>query len=177
MKIKWALLRHPVVALDLWWEIHSENLRLDHNLANLCMLIGLICASSSVLLLGPSPTSALRVMPPELQIAMCCCIFTGCIIKMHGVFSNSRFWFPRMSLKHCYQLGYNGAPIATAGLFVYGWYLLSNTPTWTSALGAVLTPLLGLGILLQGFVYWLEARRIERVERRMIQEAKRAKTQ
>lgn len=173
--VKVCTWRHPIVALDLWWEVKSQNLRLDHNFANLCMIIGLICASASTLLVGPTPTSALRVMPPNLQMAMCSCIFGGLLIKLQGVAAHSRFWFPRWSLRRCYQLGYNGAPIAAGGLFVYGFYLIENSQYWTSALAAVLTPLLGLGVLGQGVVYWLEARRLERVERELIRIAKQVK--
>lgn len=166
-----AVLLHPVATLDLWWEEKRDHLRLDHYPANLCLLFGLIFASLSILLIGPTPSSNLMLMSDDLQIAMCACIFIGCMIKIQGVLSGSRFWFPRMSYRRCYQLGYNGAPIASAGLFVYGFFLLQGTPNWTSALGTVLTPLLGLGVLLQGGVYWLEARRIEHVERNMIRVA------
>lgn len=167
--------RHPVAALDLWWDETSSSRRLDHYPANLCMLIGLILSSFSIVLQGPSPTSVLVDMSPEMQIAMCVCIFGGCVIKLHGVLSHTRIWFPSKPLRKCYQLGYTGAPLATAGLFVYGYFILHSTPTWLSALGGVLTPLLGVGISLQGCVYWLEARRIERRERQMISIAKHAK--
>jgi hypothetical protein len=169
--MKWL---HPIAVLDVWWET-KERQRLDRNPANLCLLVGLLCASLSIILKGPSPTSRLILMSEDLQIAMCACIFIGCIIKLHGVLARSRFWFPHMSLKHCYQLGYNGAPIGSSGLFVYGFYLLEGTPNWTSALGTVLTPMLGLGLLLQGGVYWLESRRIERAEHQMILFAQSAK--
>jgi hypothetical protein len=168
-------IRHPVVSLDVWWEHKSGELRLDHYPANLCLLIGLICSSLSIILIGPVPNSRLTLMSPDLQILMCICIFIGCLIKLHGVLAHSRYWFPNISLKHCYQLGYNGAPIGAAGLFVYGFYLLEGTQNWLSALGTILTPLLGLGILLQGGVYWLESRRIEKVERYLIGIAKRDK--
>jgi hypothetical protein len=114
-------------------------------------------------------------MPPWLAVEMCACILVGGLVKLHGVLSHSRLWFPGTTLRRCYQLGYTGAPIASAGLFVYGYFILEHTHNWTSALGGVLTPLLGLGVLLQGGVYWLEARRIERVERAMIRIAKQAK--
>jgi hypothetical protein len=169
-----ATLLHPVAAADIWWR-HKTDRRLDRYPANLCLLFGLIFASMSILLIGPTPSSKLTLMSTDLQMMMCACIFGGCIIKLHGVLAHSRFWFPNMPLKYCYQLGYNGAPIAAAGLFVYGFYLLEGTPNWTSALGTLLTPLLGLGVLLQGVLYWLEARRIEEVERTMIRLAKVAK--
>lgn len=167
--------RHPIAALDLWWDETSSTRRLDHYPANLCMLIGLLLTSSSIVLQGPSPTSVLVDMSDPLQVAMCACIFGGCLIKLHGIASHTRFWFPHKPLRKCYQLGYTGAPLSTSGLLVYGYYILSNTPTWLSALGGVLTPLLGVGIALQGCVYWLEARRIERRERQMISIAKRNK--
>lgn len=166
---------HPIASLDLWWDETSSSRRLDHYPANMFMLVGLLISSMSIVLQGPSPSSALSTMATSTQIAMCACIFGGCAIKLHGVLSHTRIWFPRKSLRKCYQLGYTGAPVASAGLLVYGYYILSNTPTWLSALGGMLTPLLGLGVLFQGVVYGLESRRIERRERQMIAIAKHAK--
>lgn len=169
-----ATLLHPIAAADLWWRSKPDR-RLDRYPANLCLLFGLVFASLSILLIGPTPNSRLTLMSPDLQMMMCACIFGGCIIKIHGLLSHSRFYFPHTPLKQCYQFGYNGAPIASAGLFVYGFYLLEGTPNWTSALGTLLTPLLGLGVLLQGVAYWLEARRIEDAEQGMIRLAVAAK--
>lgn len=169
-----TFVRHPIRTLDLWWLNHSKERRLDRGPANMCMLIGLMLPSMSIVLLGPTPTSALNEMPADLQMAMCLCIFTGCIMKMHGALSRSRFWFPRKPVKHCYQIGYRGAPIATSGLFVYSYFLLNITPNWLSALAVVLTPMLGLGIGLQAGTYWLEVRRIERDELALIRQAKQA---
>lgn len=148
---------------------------MDHSPANFCVLIGLMLPSLSIVLLGPSPTSVLTGMSSDMQVAMCACIFSGLAVKVHGALSHTRWWFPRTTLRRCYQLGYTGAPIAVGGLLVYGFYILSNTPTALSALGAVLTPFLGLGIGLQAVVYWLESRRIENNERALIREAKEAK--
>lgn len=164
-------LRHPVESLNDWWARASPERRLDHNLANICTLIGLILPSLSIVLIGPVPSSALANMPPNLQIGMCACIFGGCATKLHGALSHTRFWFPNTPIRRCYQIGYSGAPAASAGLLVYGYFLMLNTVTWLSALGAVLTPMLGIGIGLQAVVYWLEARRIEHVELNMIREA------
>jgi hypothetical protein len=75
-------------------------------------------------------------------------------------------------IKTCYRIAFGGAPFASAGLIVYGYFLLLNTPTWISSFGAVFYPILGVGISVQALFYMLEARRIEHNERRMIHEAK-----
>jgi hypothetical protein len=165
------LLRHPVSSLDDWWSKVSPERRLDHNLDSICMLVGLALPALSIVLIGPAPTTTVADMSPNLQIAMCACIFGGCVMKLHGVFSHTRFWFPNTPIRRCYQIGYSAAPAATAGLLVYGWFLVTNTETWLSAVGAVLPPMLGFGIGLQSVMYWLEARRIERVELHMIRKA------
>jgi multisubunit Na+/H+ antiporter MnhG subunit len=161
-----------VKRVDDWWDRTAPTRRLDRNAGNMCMLIGLALTSFSVILIGPSPSSAIRDMTDHLQIAMCVCIFSGCLIKLFGAVAHSRFFFRHMRVKTCYQIAVGGAPFAASGLFVYGWFLLENTPSWTSALGAVLTPMLGAGILIQSVFYLLEARRIGRNERLMIREAK-----
>lgn len=168
-------MRHPIAALDGWWEATAATRRIDHYPANLCLLAGLVCSTGSIVLQGPSPSSVLVGMNDRLQIAMCACILIGCATKLHGVLCHTRIWFPNKPLIRCYQLGYTGAPIASGGLFVYGFYILSNTPTWLSAVGGVLTPCLGLGVLLQGGVYWLESRRIGRRQQHMISIAKQVK--
>lgn len=169
------VLRHPIAALENWWEASLPKRRLDHNIANMCMLFGLSLPALSIMLLGPTPTSALRDMSEQLQVAMCTCIFVGCVVKLHGALCHTRFYFPNKPLRHCYQIGYRGAPVASAGLFVYGYYLIEGTPTWTSAVGTVGTTFFAFGVLLQGGVYWLEARRLERLERHMINIAKQVK--
>ena len=154
----------PLAVLDAWWEAVSPRRRLDRNAGNMCMLIGLMLPSLSIVLRGPVPNSVLADMPENLQIGMCACIFGGCSIKVHGALSGSRWYFPHTSLEQSYRWGYAGAPAATMGLWVYGYYTLSNTPNFWSALAAVATPLYGVGIGVQAVFYWLESRRIERNE-------------
>lgn len=157
-------LRHPVTSLDNWWEDASPQRRIDFNFGNMGMLLGLMCPSLSIVLKGPVPNSALGMMSTGLQILMCVCIFGGCGMKLHGALSGRRFYFPGTPLKTCYRYGYSGAPIATMGALVYGWYILSNTENWSSALSGVSTPCFGIGISLQAVLYWLEYRRIQRNE-------------
>lgn len=145
--------------LDRWWAEKATR-RLDRNAGNMCMLIGLMMPSLSIILQGPVPNSVLEDMSNHLQVSMCVCIFLGCGIKLHGALSGSRWYFPNTTLKSAYRYGYIGAPIATAGALVYGWYILSGTPTFLSALGGVSTPLFGIGISAQALFYWLESRRI-----------------
>ena len=163
---------HPIRALDGWWTEVSPQRRMDRGAANICMLIGLIFPTLAIVLVGPVPSSVLERMPEWLQVWMCGCIFFGCSIKLHGVCTGSRFWFPHTSVKKSYSYGFIGAPLASAGLFVYGWFILAYTPNFVAALSGVLTPMLGLGIGLQAFFYWLEWRRIDRVEDQMIVTAK-----
>jgi hypothetical protein len=150
--------------LDRWWEENSPKRRLDRNSGNLFMLLGLMLPSLSIILQGPVPSSVLEDMPAGLQTAMCAFIFLGCGIKLHGVLSGTRWWFPHAALQKCYRWGYTGAPMATTGCLVYGYYILSGTPNFLSALGGVATPMFGLGISVQAVFYWLESRRIEHNE-------------
>lgn len=151
--------------LDRWWARRAQKRRIDRNAGNMFMLVGLILPSLSIILQGPTPNSALDDMPSNLQITMCVWIFLGCSIKLHGAVSGSRWYFPDAKLTSCYRWGYIGAPIATAGALVYGYFILSGTPTFLSALGGVSTPLFGIGISVQAFLYWLESRRISHRER------------
>lgn len=148
--------------LDAWWrEAHT---RKDLNFGNMFMLFALVFSSLSIILQGPSPSSALVGMSDTLQLSMCGCIYGGCAIKLHGALSGRRWYFPRTNLKRCYAYGYIGAPMATLGSLVYGWFILSNTETPLSAMGGLATPLFGIGISLQAGLYWLENRRLERNE-------------
>lgn len=160
---------HPLKTLDNWWIRVTPDRRLDRGAANICMLIGLVVPTLGIVLIGTAPSSvAITIMPEWLQIWMCAFIFGGCCIKLHGAFCGMRWYFPRAQVKHCYVLGCLGAPLASTGLFVYAFYTAKATPTWVSAMSAVLTGMLGLGIALQAFFYWLEWRRIEHNEQVMI---------
>lgn len=165
-------LKQIVDRLDQWWAEVSPRRRLDRGPANLFMLAGLMLPSLSIILRGPTPNSVLRDMPDALQIAMCFCIFVGCGIKLHGALSGMRWYFPKANLQTCYRWGYTGAPMATMGALVYGWFILSGTDNFLSALGGISTPLFGCGISVQAVMYWLESRRIERNERILIRQAK-----
>ena len=160
-----------LAAMDSWWSENSPKRRLDRNAGNLCMLIGLMFPCLSIILQGPVPNSALADMPNGLQIAMCVCIFGGCGIKLHGALSGMRFYFPKTPLKKSYRWGYTGAPVATMGCLVYGYFILSGTPNFLSALGGVATPMFGLGISIQAIFYWLESRRIARNEQVLTEQA------
>lgn len=154
--------------LDRWWERNSPKRRIDFNLGNMFMLAGLMLPSFSIVLRGPVPSSALAAMPTTLQTAMCGCIFAGCGMKLHGALAGRRFYFRRTPLKRCYRYGYTWAPLATIGTWVYAYYIIRGTQNFWSALGAISTPMFGLGISLQAVLYWLEYRRIDRNEKRLI---------
>lgn len=168
-------LRHPIQSLDIWWAVTADCRRLDHAPANACMIVGLMLSTMSILLQGPSPNSTLEGMTPDLQMFMCLCIFVGLGIKLHGALAHTRFFRRNMPLRKCYEYGYRGAPLASSGLFVYSWYIISNTVGWLSALGSVLVGFLGFGILLQGMAYWLESRRLETLEHQLILSAQQTK--
>lgn len=165
-------MRKLLTHTDQWWAHAAPQRRLDRNAGNLSMLLGLMLPSLSIILQGPSPNSVLVDMSDDLQITMCAWIFLGCGIKLHGAMSGSRWYFPKTELKNSYKYGYIGAPIATAGALVYGWFILSATPTFLSALGGVSTPCFGIGISVMAVFYWLESRRIHQRERVLTREAK-----
>lgn len=153
--------------IDAWWDANSPRRRLDSNFGNLFMLLGLMLPSLSIVIRGPVPSSVLAHMPEGLQVAMCACIFFGCAAKLHGALAGRRFWFPHTSIKRCYVYGYSGAPMASVGCITYGYYILSNTENFWSALSGIATPMFGVGISAQALIYALEYRRIDRNERHL----------
>jgi len=88
--------------------------------------------------------------------------------------AGSKYFRPKMSVKQCYTYGFIGAPLASSGLFVYGYFILAFTPNFVAALSGILTPMLGLGIGLQALLYFLEYRRIDHAEEVLIDQAKAA---
>lgn len=165
-------LLHPVLSLDHWWSRVSPERRLDRNAGNMSMLVGLMLPTFSIIFRGPTPNSALTDMPDGLQIWMCAFIFAGCGLKLFGSLSGFPWFRPKARLKDCYRWGFTGAPIATSGCLVYGYYILSNTDNVWSALSGISTPLFGVGVSVQAFIYWLEWRRIDKAERALIVIAK-----
>jgi hypothetical protein len=157
--------------LDTWWERASPQRRLDMNMGNLFLLAGLMLPAMSIMLTGPSPSSVLRNMSDGMQVCMCSAIFLGCGMKLHGAVAGRRFWFPKTPLKRSYTYGYSGAPIAAVGCITYGYYILTNTENFWSVLSGIGIPLFGVGVLLQGGLYLLEYRRIDRNERQLRQAA------
>lgn len=147
--------------LDDWWDKGAAARRIDRSAGNMGMLVGLILPTLSIILQGPIPNSMLADMSVTLQIWMCACISGGCLVKLHGALSGMRWYFPHTPIPKAYRYGVSGAFPAFVGTSVYGYYILSNTPTFLSAVGGVATPVFGLGVLIQAGFYWLEARRIE----------------
>jgi hypothetical protein len=88
-------------------------------------------------------------------------LFIGSTIALVGVATGTRFFRPRIDPRRAYRLGIAGAPAYAASLAVYGWAIIAGTPSWPSALGGVLGPLIGLGALINAFTFWLEVRRID----------------
>lgn len=172
MKVLWGKVVHPVNALDTWWLRKSSQRRLDRNAIGICALFGFVGPTLSVILVGPAPSSALSGMPDGLQISMCVCIVVGLLTMLYGALSGFPWWFPNTPIRRSYAMGYTGAPAAVIGLGVYAYFIIMNTQTWSSALSAVLTPVLALGISIQAFTYWLEVRRIEAVEDRVLATAR-----
>lgn len=165
-------LAHPLRTADAWWVRKSPQRRLDRDAIAICAQFGFAGPTLSIALVGPAPTSVLEDMAPSLQITMCICIVIGLLTMLHGSLSGFPWYFPNAPVKRCYVRGYTGAPAAVIGLSVYAYYIIENTNTWPSALSAVVTPLLALGISIQAMLYWLEVRRIENVEDILIADAK-----
>jgi hypothetical protein len=165
-------LRHPVRALDAWWAHLMSNPRVDLNFGNIGMLIGLMLPSLSIILQGPIPGAALGRMPSWLQVWMCAFIFIGCGMKLHGALGGRRWYRPNMTRIQCYQWGIVGAPLAASASWVYGYFILTNTPTFLSAVSGVSTPCFGTGILLQAGLYLLEIRRLQHDQLDIITEMK-----
>ena len=159
---------HPVRALDNWWENISPKRRIDRNAGNMCMLIGLMAPTLSIVLKGPAPSSVVSGMSDSMQMMMSAAIFLGCGIKLHGALCGARWYFPKTILKKCYRYGYSGAPAAVVGLGVYSYYIFVNLPNFYAVIGAMLTPMMGLGIGIQAVFYWLESRRLARNENEML---------
>lgn len=146
--------------LDGWWQHRSENRRLDRAPANLAIVVGLMVPAGSIALRGPASNSFIAGMATSTQIAMCSCIFVGLAICLHGMCMGSRFYFPDASLTRCYKKAAYGGPLAFVGLAVYTFFLATSTPDMWGTLNIFLTPALGLGIIGQMFLYWLDVRRI-----------------
>jgi hypothetical protein len=154
-----------VTWLDRWWEEASPRRRIDLNYGNFGMLLGISLPAMSIILNGPVPSSNLMHMPITTQIAMCVCIFVGCLMKLHGALSGHRYWFPRTTLKRSYTYGFAGAPIAFVGCVTYSWFILGSVENFWSALSSIGILFFGSGILMQAGLYLLEYRRIDRNER------------
>ena len=150
--------------LDRWWEGASRERRIDFNLGNEALLLGLSIPAMSIILNGPVPNSSLIRMPIWLQIAMCVCIFVGCLMKLHGAMSGHRWWFPQTPLKRSYTYGFAGAPIAFVGCVTYSWFILGSVENFWSAMSSIGILFFGTGILGQAILYLLEYRRIDRNE-------------
>lgn len=147
--------------LDAWWTRHAPEGRIDRNPLVICALLGLMGPSLAIVLVGPIPTSALQGMPDALQITMCTFIFLGCGGMLHGAMLGAR-WYFYGTRRNALRRAYASAPMAVSGLIVYGAFILANTDgNVIAALGAVLTPFLGVGLFLLSLVYWLEVRRME----------------
>lgn len=165
-----------VQRLDNWWEQVSPKRRLDRGPVYLCVLLGLAGPALSIILFGPVPNNAaLLGMSDGLQIAMCGLIFLHCVLGLHAACAGARFYFPAMTAKRAYRLGYSAAPAGVAALCVYGAVILSNAfqavtvkIAVVSALSGILTPALGVGIAVQAVLFWLESRRIDRNEQAII---------
>lgn len=164
----------PLHRIDTWWDERAPRRRIDSNFGNGFMLVGLMLPSLSIILRGPTPNSALLDMPEGLQISMCALIFIGCVMKLHGALAGRRFYFPHTPIKRCYTWGYSGAPLASVGCITYGYFILSNTENFWSALGGVATPMFGIGISAQAVLYFLEYRRIDNNETRLRQQVQNA---
>ena len=168
MKVKrWAhTVAHPIALLDSWWEEVAPKRRIDRIPSNLCVLIGLMLPTFVIIFRGPAPATAVANMSVNMQVSMCSCIFIGCAIKLHGACLGARWYLKVRHLQQAYRWGYTGAPAAVAGLGVYTYYLFLATGgnVW-NAISVCLTPALGIGIGLNGLMYWLESRRIDRAEK------------
>lgn len=156
--------QHPVKALDQWWTRRIADGRVDRNPLAICALLGLMGPTLAIILTGPAPSSVLSGMPDDLQVTMCAFIFVGCGGMLHGAMLGAR-WYFYGTRRTALRRSYTSAPLAVSGLVVYGGFILGNTDgNVIAALSGILTPALGLGLLLLAGKYWLEERRMQRLE-------------
>lgn len=149
---------HPSQSLDNWWTNQAPRHRLDRGPTYICNMIPIWLYSLSTILFGPVPNSSVAELPDYIQIMLSLCIFMGATICLYGTCR------PGLDPRFSYKLGYSAAPATSLGLFVYGWAIISGTPNWTSALGGLVGPFMGLGAALNAIGFWLEIRRLSRVD-------------
>lgn len=155
---------HPIQTLDHWWGVQQPKHRLDRGPGYLCPMIPLWFYSASITIYGPVPNSTVAELSNLIQVLLGLAILIGCTIGLFGSLLGSKFLWPHIDVRRCYQLGYQGAPATAIGLLVYGIAIIHDTPNWTSAFGGMIAPAVGLSVLLNGLGFWLEVRRLNRVE-------------
>lgn len=153
-----AIVSHPARVLDDWWGLQAPKHRLDRGPSYICNMIPIWLYSLSTILFGPVPNSSVAELPDYLQMMLAFCIFMGATICLYGTIK------PRADPRYSYRLGYSAAPATSIGLFVYGWAIINDTPNWTSAFAGLVGPFMGIGALLNALGFWLEIRRLNRVD-------------
>lgn len=162
------VVRHPVRALDNWWVDQAPKHRLDRGPSYLVCLIPVWLYALSVLSFGPVPESTVDELPLPVQYAVMVVIFAGSTGMLVGSLLGSRWIKPHFDLRRSYRIGYSSAPMTAAGLFAYGWAVVHDTPNWTSAFGGLVGPAIGLGALINAMLFLAEARRLDRMMRRVV---------
>ena len=149
--------------IDSWWTRHSDGRRYDRGPMYLCVLAGMFLYAFSMLLKGPVPQGSVdSALNTSTQAMLSTSIVIGAASMLFGSAAGSRFFFPKWQRTRCYQVGIAGVPISVTGLIIYSWAIISETQNFLSAMGGAMTPLMAIGLSVNGFYFTLEIRRIER---------------
>lgn len=156
--------------LDIWWlKKETTGPRYDRGPMYMCMMIALLCSSISLFLWGPVPGSNIQKdLSQFTQILLAGMLMLGSSICLFGAASGSlvaKKWSRRQS----YNCGIAGMPAVLASLIFYTWAIYAGSTNIASGLGATLSPLLAIGTILNGLIFWLEKRRIQRNIHKIIQ--------
>jgi vacuolar-type H+-ATPase subunit I/STV1 len=136
--------------------------RLDHGPMYMCVMFALLMVSMSMIAVGPVPNSVVDELSNSTQDLLALCIFVGSAICVTGITLGTRFLRRGIDIRRCYILQICGMPAVTVSLWVYGWAIIHGTESWTSALGGVMGPMIGLGALINAVTFVREIRRINR---------------
>lgn len=149
--------------IDGWWTRHSDGRRYDRGPMYLSVLVGLFLTAISMLLQGPTPTGPISAaLDAASQTTLATSMLIGTGSMLFGSAAGARFFFPKWQRTRCYQVGIAGVPISVTGLVMYSWATITETPNFLSAMGGAMTPLMAIGLSVNGFYFTLEIRRIER---------------
>lgn len=137
--------------------------RIDHGRTYMCVIMGMLFWSLSLLMIGPVPNSTIDELSDYVQNILAASIFVGSFVCCVGCLTGTMVCLPKADVRLSYKFALWGIPAIAGSVGTYVWAIIhdsGNGTFWTSVCASSMSMFVCIGIVWNGLDLVFEIKRL-----------------